>query len=122
MAIYQNSSVTDAKIEVGNYAISVGAMNTTAAGAWVNLGAGMLKTFTYTPEMYTSQAGNTIDPIEGVARETVTVDFDVIEYDGSAFSALSGGLMSGTSGSVTVGGLVTVVTPKGLKLVNTRKL
>jgi hypothetical protein len=63
-----------------------------------------------------------VDPVEGVSREEATVDFDLIEYDGSAFSALSGGLMSGTSGSATVGGLVNTVTAKGIKLVNVRKL
>lgn len=123
MAIYQNATVTDSKVEVGNYAISVAATaGTTAGGTWTNLGAGMVKSFNYVAEMYTSQAGNAVDPIEGVARETATLEFDLIEYDGSSFSVLSGGLMSGTSGSATVGGLVNVVTPRGIKLVNTRKL
>jgi len=57
-----------------------------------------------------------------VAAEAEILEFDLIEYDGSAFSALSGGLMAGTSGSATVGGNVTAVTAKGIKLVNVRKL
>lgn len=122
MAIYQNSAVTDAKIEIGNYAIYVAAQGTTAGGTWVNLGAGMVKSFAYAPEMFTTQAGNAPDPIEGVSRETATVEFDLIEYDGSAFSALSGGLMAGTSGSATVGGQTTTITAKGIKMINVRKL
>ena len=122
MAVYQNTTVTDSKIEVGNYAMSVAAEGTTAAGTWVNLGLGTLKSFAYATENYTSQAGNGIDPINGVARETVTLELDLLEYDGSSFSSLSGGLLSGTSGSLTVGGNVSTMSGKGIKLVNTRKL
>lgn len=122
MPVYQNSTVTDSKIEVGNYQIWVGAQNTTAGGTWVNLGAGMLKSMTYTPEMFTSQAGNAVDPIQGVARETATIDIDLIEYDGSSFSSLSGDMLDYTGGTLIVGGSVTTITGKGLKLINTRKL
>ena len=123
MAIYQNSTVTDSKVEVGNYAIYVAtAAGTTAAGTWVNMGAGNVSGFSYNPENFTSQAANAVDPIQGIARETATVDLEVIEYDGLSFSILSGGSMAGTSGSATVGGQTTVLTAKGIKLVNTRKL
>lgn len=122
MPLYQNATVTDAKIEVGNYAIYIGTAGSSAAGITINLGAGMVKSFAYIPEMFNVQAGNAIDPIEGVSRETATVEFDLIEYDGSAFSALSGGLMTGTSASAVVGGQTTAVTPKAIKLVNVRKL
>jgi hypothetical protein len=123
MPIYQNASVTDAKIEIGNYVISVAsAAGTTALGAWINLGAGMVKSFAYAPESYTSQSGNSVDPIQGIARETATVGFDLIEYDGSSFSVLSGGAMTGSSGSMIVGGQTNIQTGRGLKLVNTRKL
>ena len=123
MPIYQNSTVTDAKIEVGNYAIYVAVTaGTTVGGTWVNLGAGMVTGFSYNPESYTTQAGNAIDPIEGIARETATIDFELIEYDGSSFSILSGGSISGTSGSLIVGGNASALTRRGLKLVNTRKL
>lgn len=122
MPIYQNSTVTDAKIEVGNYAMYVASAGTTAGGTWVNLGAGMVKSFAHNAEMFTSQAGNAVDPIDGVARETCTLEIDLIEYDGSSFSALTGGMWTGTSGSITVGGQVTSLAGKGIKLVNTRKL
>jgi hypothetical protein len=121
MPQYQNSSVAERSVEIGNYTISVGAVGATAGSAWVNLGAGMLKTFAYVPEMFTSQAGNAVDPIQGVARETATFDFDLIEYDGSAFSNLSGGLITGTSGSLVVGGNASVQLAKAFKLAN-RKL
>jgi hypothetical protein len=123
MPIYQNSTVTDAKIEVGNYAIYVAtSAGTTAGGTWVNLGAGMVSSVNWSPEMFASQAGNAVDPIEGISRETATIDMELIEYDGSAFSLLTGGGMSGTSGSVTVGGQTTALTARGVKLINTRKL
>jgi hypothetical protein len=124
MPIYQNATMNTDKVEIGNYTISVGAKGTSAGGTWVNLGAGTLKDFAYVPELINSQAGNALVPLYGTVRETATFSFDLIEYDGSAFSALSGGMMSGTSGSVTVGGLTSasILTGKGIKLVNNRKL
>ena len=122
MPTYQNATVSDAKIEIGNYAIYVGSAGATAGAITTNLGAGMVKSFKHDATMFTSQAGNAVDPIEGVSRETATLEIDLIEYDGSAFSALTGGMWNGTSGSVTVGGQVSSVTGKGIKLVNTRKL
>jgi len=123
MPIYQNSTVTDAKIEVGNYAIYVAVTaGTTVGGVWIPLGAGMVTGFSYNPESYTTQAGNAIDPIEGIARETAAVDFELIEYDGSSFSILSGGAMTGSSGSLVVGGQTSAVTRRGMKLINSRKL
>jgi hypothetical protein len=123
MPLYQNSTVTDSKIEVGNYAMYVGSAGTSATAITINLGLGMLKGFTYVPENFTSQAGNGVDPITGIARETATFEFDLIEYGPSAFSQILGGAMSTpTAGTVTVGGQVTVVTGVGIKLVNSRKL
>lgn len=122
MPTYQNTSVTDSKIEIGNYAIYVGEVNTTVAGTWVNLGAGMVKSINYAPEMFTSQAGNAVDPIEGVSRETATVDIDLIEYDPSSFSTMSSGMLDYTGSSLIVGGNVTSITGQGWKLVNIRKL
>jgi hypothetical protein len=124
MPLYQNSSVTDAKIEIGNYAMYVGTAGNTAASITTNLGAGMVKSFKYEPTMYTCQAGNAPDPIQGVARETATIDIELIEYDASAFSALSNGVMASTTGGsvMTVGGQVSSINGVGLKLVNVRKL
>ena len=123
MPMYQNSAVSDAKVEVGNYAIYVASSaGTTVGGSWINLGAGMVKSFNYGAEPYTSQAGNAPDPVQGIARETATIEIDLIEYDGSSFSILSGGAIAGTSGSITVGGQTNVIPGRGLKLVNTRKL
>jgi hypothetical protein len=122
--MYQLSTVADAKIEVGNYAMYVGSVGATGASITTNLGAGMVKTFTYNPEMFTSQAGNAPDPISGVARETCTLDIDLIEYDASAFSSLSNGMLASTTGGsvMTVGGQVSSIAGVGMKLVNTRKL
>lgn len=124
MPIYQNSSVTDARIEVGNFAVYVHptAGSTAAAAGWLNLGAGMVKDFSYAPEMFTSQAGNAVDPIQGISRETATLSMDLIEYSGANWAVLTGGAAAGTSGSLTVGGQVSVITGRGVKLVNARKL
>ena len=122
MAIYQNSTVTDAKIEVGNFAMYVGALGATAGAITVNLGAGMLKSFAYVAEGYAAQSGNSPDPIQGIAKETANLGFDLIEYDGSSFSTLSGGVISGTSASLTVGGQTNIQVGKAIKLVNVRKL
>ena len=123
MALYQIATVTDAKIETGNYIMYVGTLGATAAAAgWVNLGSGMLKNMDYVMEPFTSQGGNSVDPLEGIARETAKLSFDLVEYDGSSFSFLSGGAMTGTSGSAVVGGQTSVLTGKGMKLGNTRKL
>ena len=124
MPLYQNSSVSDAKIEIGNYAIYVGTAGATATAITINLGAGMVKSFKYEPTMFTCQAGNAPDPIQGVARETAVIEMDLIEYDGSSFSVLSNGIMASTTGGsvLTVGGQVSSINGVGLKLVNTRKL
>jgi hypothetical protein len=124
MPLYQNSSVSDAKIEIGNYAIYVGSVGATGASITTNLGAGMVKSFKYNPTMYTCQAGNAPDPIQGVSRETSEIDMDLIEYDGSSFSVLSNGMMASTTGGsvLTVGGQVSSINGVGMKLVNVRKL
>ena len=123
MPIYQNSTVTDAKVEIGNYAMYVAATaGTTVGGTWVNLGAGMVKSFSYDPTPYTSQAGNAPDPIQGISRETAKIAIDLIEYDGSSFSILSGGAMTGSSGSLVVGGQTNAMPGMGFKMVNSRKL
>ena len=123
MPIYQNSTVTDSKIEIGNYAMYVSTTaGTTVGGTWINLGAGMVKSFSYDPVSYTAQAGNAPDPIQGISRETAKIAIDLIEYDGSSFSILSDGAMTGSSGSLVVGGQTNVQAGNGFKLVNTRKL
>jgi hypothetical protein len=122
MPTYQNGTVTDAKVEIGNYAIYVGTVGATAGAIVTNLGAGMVKSFAHNAEMFTAQAGNAVDPIMGVARETCTLEVDLIEYDGSAFSVFTGDMWNGTSGSILVGGQVSSLAGVGMKLVNTRKL
>jgi hypothetical protein len=123
MPLYQTAQATDSKIEIGNYAMYVGSVGATATAITTNLGAGAVKSFAYAPEMFTSQAGNSPDPIAGVARETCTLEIELIEYDASAFSALSNGMSSlPTAGTVTVGGQVSSISGVGMKLVNQRKL
>jgi hypothetical protein len=97
MAYYQNTSVDSDKLVIGNWKIETAA---TVGGTYVNLGAGMLDSFSHNVEKWDIQAGNAPDPIEGVADETLTIGFTLIEYDGSALSAMQNGLTEYSATSV----------------------
>lgn len=127
MPIYQNSSVTSAKLIVGNYKIETAAYGTSAGGTWVNLGAGMVNSFNHAITKYDVQAGNAPDPIEGVAEETFTVDMELIEYDASVLAAISCGLITAdttTSSTQTVlkAGGNADLTNRAFKLTNRRMI
>lgn len=121
MAAHQNTSVDSTKLTLGNYKIESAA---SAAGTYVNLGAGMVNSFGHNITMYDTQSGNAPDPVEGVADETFTIDAELIEYDASALAAISGGAMTKSDGAsgVTVldAGGNTTITPRAFKLTNTR--
>lgn len=120
MPIYQNSSVTSSKLILGNCKIETSA---SAGGTYVNLGAGIVNSFTHSPEFYDVQAGNAPDPIEGVATETATIEFELIEYDGSVLSAIQCGITEYSATSVlstlSAGGNQEI-TPRAFKITNTR--
>ena len=120
MPTYQNSSVASNKLVLGNYKIE----SATSSGAsFVNLGAGRVNGWGHKYDKYDVQAGNAPDPIEGIAKETFTVDFELIEYDGSSLSAILCGAVTETSTSVLstmVGGGNQVLTPRAFRLTNTR--
>ena len=120
MAYHQNSTVDSTKLIIGNCKIETAA---TVGGPYVNLGAGMVSSFTHTPTMYDVQAGNAPDPIEGVAEEVATLDAELIEYDASVLSAISCGLVTQTSTTVLstlrAGGNSTL-TPRVFRITNTR--
>jgi len=124
MPIYQNNSVDTTKLVLGNYKIE-SSPYASAAGSfvWVNLGAGMVNGWAYVPEKYDAQAGNAPDPIEGISRETFTIDMELIEFDTSVLSAISCGAMTtastGTVMTVYMGGN-TALTPRAFRLTNTR--
>lgn len=120
MAYHQNSSVDSTKLIIGNAKIETAA---TVAASYVNLGAGIVSAFTHTPTMYDVQAGNAPDPIEGIAEEVCTVDFELIEYDASVLSAMSCGIVTQTSTTVLstlVAGGNSTVTPRVFRITNTR--
>jgi len=122
MAYHQNSSVDSNKLIIGNCKIETAS---SVAATYVNLGAGMVSAFTHTPTMYDVQAGNAPDPIEGVAEEVCTVDFELIEYDASVLSAIHGGLVSQTSTTVLstlVAGGSSTITPRVFRITNTRMI
>jgi len=122
MPLYQNSSVNDEKLILGNYKIEVAA---TALATYANVGAGILTSFNHEPTMYDTQSGNAPDPIEGVATETCKFDFEMIEYDSSVLSVIHGGLIASTTTSsvqtIHAGGNSDpTITPKAWKFTNTR--
>ena len=123
MPIYQNSTVDSDKLILGNCTVEVAS---SVAATFVNIGAGMLNNFNHVPEMYDAQAGNAPDPIEGVANETVTVDFEFIEYDSSVMNVMWGGLFTSTTSSsvqtIHAGGLAdTTIASRAWKFTNTRR-
>jgi len=120
MPSYQNSSVSSNKLILGNYKIETSA---TSGGTYVNLGAGMLTDHGHDFDKYDVQAGNAPDPIEGIAKETYHINFELIEYDGSVLSAIQCGAISETSTtsmSTINGGGNQVLTPRAFRLTNTR--
>ncbi len=124
MANYQNSSVSSEKLILGNAKIECASVGTTVLGTWVNLGAGIVNSANHNITKYDTQAGNAPDPIEGIADETFTVAGEMIEYDASVLSLISGGAVTKADGAsgVTVlhGGGNTTIVEKAFKLTNTR--
>jgi len=121
---YQNSAVTGSTLILGNYKIETATVGTSVGGTWVNLGAGIVNSFAHNQERYAVQAGNAPDPLEGIARETFTIDGELIQYNSTNLALLSsGGVTSAAGGSgVTVlsGGGNQTLTPVAFKLTNTR--
>lgn len=135
MASYQNTTVTNSKLMLGNYKITFGTVATslTIASAVTacstNLGAGIINSFKHNVNRYDTQAGNAPDPIEGVAAETFTITGQLIEYDHDVIVSAMGGMVTSgasASGSTTAdfktitGGGATTLTPKSFLLTNTR--
>ena len=121
MAFRQNTTVTSSKLLVGNCKVETSA---TANGTYVNLGIGRTSGLTYNVEKYTCQSGNGPDPLEGIAKETVTADIELMEYDASVLSAIQcGAVTSDTSTSSTISTLNaggnTVLTPRAFKFTQT---
>lgn len=121
MALHQNTSVDSTKLILGNYKIESSA---SAAGTYVNLGAGMISKFSHNITPYKTQAGNAPDPVEGIADETFTIDGELIEFDASVMAAISGGAITKATGAsgVTVinGGGNGTITDRAFKITNTR--
>ena len=120
MPTYQNSSVASNKLILGNYKIETSA---SSGGTYINLGAGMVSSFGHNWDKYDAQAGNAPDPIEGIAKETFAIELELIEWDGSALSALFCGSVTETNTSAIstmIGGGNQVLTPRAFRLTNTR--
>lgn len=122
MPLYQNTSVASNMLIIGNYKIEMAA---TASGTYINLGAGIINDWGQNITKYDVQAGNAPDPIEGIAEETFTISGELIEFDLSVLSGLSGGGMTYTSGASTLtvdGGGNATLTPQCFRLTNRRMI
>ena len=128
MPQYQNTSVADKNLIVGNYSISYATAGTSSVTSFTNLGAGIVSSFGHNITKYDVQSGNAPDPIEGVANETFTISGEFIEYDGEELTKAMGGMMTrATTGAtassdnsiITAGG-ATTITSKAFLLKNTR--
>tara|TARA_Y100000310_G_scaffold283978_1_gene306341 strand:+ start:952 stop:1518 length:567 start_codon:yes stop_codon:yes gene_type:complete len=122
MPLYQNSSVNSEKLILGNCKVEVAASD---GATYVNLGAGMVNSFTHEPTMYDSQAGNAPAPIKGVADEVIRLDVEMIEYDASVMNTIWGGLftMSVSSSVQTIhagGEADSTVSERAFRCTNTR--
>ena len=124
MPQYQNTSVDENKLIIGNYKIEFASVGSSVADTYDNLGAGIITSFGHNITKYNVQAGNAPDPLEGVATETFTITGELIEYDGELLSSAYGGVLTvgstATDASVIYGGGTTNITPKCFKLTNTR--
>ena len=120
MPMYQNSSAASDKLVLGNCKMETSA---SVAGTYVNVGAGRVSAWNHNVTRYDVQAGNAPTPIEGVADEDITVDFELIEWDSSTYSSLYNGLYSAsTSSSVQTihAGGNTELTARAYKFTNSR--
>lgn len=120
MPIYQNSTVTNVKLIIGNCKMEVA---TTSGATFVNMGAGIVNDAVHEIEKYDVEAGNAPDPIEGVSEEMIKVSFEMIEYDSSVLSVMHGGLISSTTTSsvqtIHAGGNANI-TERAYRFTNTR--
>jgi len=121
MAYSQNATITSSQLTLGNYKIETATKGTTAGGTWVNVGNGAVTAFGHNITKYDVQGRNGPDPIEGISDETFTVDFELLEYNGSVLSAIQCGAISETNTTVLstiVGGGNSTLTPRAFKLTN----
>ena len=121
MPIFQNSTVSSDKLVLGNCKMEYAV--TTVGGSYINVGAGRVTAWNHAITKYDTQAGNAPEPIEGIADETMTVDYELIEFDTSVISAiLCGATASSTSSSVQTihAGGNQVLTTKPFRWTNTR--
>ncbi len=122
MPVYQNATVDSNELILGNCKMETA---TSVGASFVNMGAGIVNDFAHVVEMYDVQAGNAPDPIEGVASETATITFEMIEYDASVLTAIHGGLITSSIATslstINAGGNAdNTITPQAFRFTNTR--
>ena len=124
MPLYQNSTVDKNKLILGNYTLQVATYGSTIASTFINLGAGIVNSFSHNLTKYDTQAGNAPDPVEGVAEETFAIEGELIEYDSTKLAFKYSGLSMTTgtvsSGTISFGGK-TELTDMAFRFTNTRR-
>jgi len=119
MAYMQNSTISNAKLILGNCKFETAA---TSGGTYVNVGNGKVTAAGHNITMYDVQGQNGPDPLEGIADESFTIAFELYEFDGSVLSAIQCGAISESNTSVLstiVGGGNTQLTQRAFKITNT---
>jgi hypothetical protein len=124
MPNYQNSAVDADKLIIGNCKVEAAL---SAGTTFSNLGGGIVTTWAHPVEKFEVQAGNAPDPIAGIASETCTVEFELIEFDASVLNVIHGGLVSvsTTSSVVTVqagGQLDNTIAERAFRFTNSREI
>jgi len=120
---HQVTSVDTDRLILGNYKMETA---TSSGATFVNLGPGMLTSWQHNYTNSNIQCGNSVDPMEYIAEETLTFGFDMIEWDCSAISAIQGGLTE--TGSITSvistlrGGGAKTITKRAFKFTNTQTI
>lgn len=97
--MYQNTAMTKANTGLLGGFILYSA--TTVGASWTNIGLGRAFSITENISPYNSQANNGPDPVEGVARQTATITFELLEYYPPTFDNLRGGSLDTEATSTT---------------------
>lgn len=121
MAYTQNTTIDAEKLIIGNCKIETATAGTTVGGTWVNMGNGVVTNAKHNIVKYDTQGRNGPDPVEGIADETFTVDFELIEYTGTVLASIQCGAISQTATTVlsTIkGGGASQLTPRAFKITN----
>ena len=119
--MYQTTQATANSLLIGSFKLEVAS---SVAGVYTNVGIGRGFRFAENITPYSVQADNGPDPIDGVSRQTATLEFEMMEFYIPTIDAIRGtGLdLDGTAsvGTWVTGGSVRTLSTGGLSALNDR--